>query len=79
MLHLPFSRHENNGDLVLGRLWKLPISPLVRVTASARTAHLYVIDMSGRTNPSCWSTASCETDWLVDSLVSIGLELINQR
>ena len=48
MLHLPFSRHENNGDLVLGRLWKLPISPLVRVTASARTAHLYVIGMSGK-------------------------------
>jgi len=48
MLHLPFSRHQNNGDLVLGRLWKFPISPLVRVAASARTAHLYVIGMSGK-------------------------------
>jgi hypothetical protein len=34
--------------LVLGRLWRFPISPLVRVTASARTAHLYVIGMSGK-------------------------------
>ena len=48
MLHLPFLPHENSGDLVLGRLWRFPISPLVRVTASARTAHLYVIGMSGK-------------------------------
>ena len=48
MPHLPFLRHQNSDDLVLGRLWRFPISPLVRVTASARTAHLYVIGMSGK-------------------------------
>jgi hypothetical protein len=45
---LPFSSHQNSGDLVLGRLGRFPISPLVRVSASARTAHLYVIGMSGK-------------------------------
>jgi hypothetical protein len=40
--------HQNRGDLVLGRLWRFPVSPLVRVTASARTAHLYAIGMSGK-------------------------------
>jgi hypothetical protein len=48
MLHLPFLHHQNRGDLVLGRPWRFPISPLLRVTASARTAHLYVIGMSGK-------------------------------
>jgi hypothetical protein len=48
MLHLPFLPHQNTSDLVLGRLWRFPISPLLRVTASARTAHLYVIGMSGK-------------------------------
>jgi hypothetical protein len=48
MLRLPILQHRNCGDLVLGRLWNFPISPLVRVTASARTAHLYVIGMSGK-------------------------------
>jgi type IV secretory pathway VirB4 component len=48
MLHLPFLHHQNRGDLVLGRLWKFPISPLFRVTTSARNAHLYVIGMSGK-------------------------------
>jgi hypothetical protein len=48
MLHLPFLHHQNIGDLVLGRLWRFPISPLSRVTASARTADLYVIGMSGK-------------------------------
>jgi len=48
MLHLPFLHHQNRGDLVLGRLWRFPISPLFRVTASAHTAHLYVIGMSGK-------------------------------
>jgi hypothetical protein len=48
MLHLPFLPHQNTSDLVLGRLWRFPISPLFRVTASARTAHLYVIAMSGK-------------------------------
>jgi hypothetical protein len=48
MLHLPFLPHQHHGDLVLGSLWRFPISPLVRVIASARTAHLYVIGMSGK-------------------------------
>ena len=48
MLRLPFLPYQNCDDLVLGRLWRFPISPLVRVTASARTAHLYVIGMSGK-------------------------------
>jgi len=48
MLNLPFLRHQNIGDLVLGRQRGFPISRLVRVTASARTAHLYVIGMSGK-------------------------------
>ncbi len=48
MLHLPFLHHQNRGDLVLGRLWRFPISPLFRVAASARAAHLYVIGMSGK-------------------------------
>jgi hypothetical protein len=48
MLHLPFLPHQNRGDLVLGRLGRFPISPLFRVTASARSAHLYVIGMSGK-------------------------------
>jgi hypothetical protein len=48
MLHLPFLPHQNPSDLVLGCLWRFPISPLFRVTASARAAHLYVISMSGK-------------------------------
>jgi DNA helicase HerA-like ATPase len=48
MLHLPFLTHQNSGGLILGGLWRLPISPLVRVPASARTAHMYVIGMSGK-------------------------------
>ena len=48
MLTLPFLHHQNPGDLVLGCQWRFPISRLVRVTASARTAHLYVIGMSGK-------------------------------
>jgi hypothetical protein len=45
MLHLPFPHHQSNGDLVLGRLWRFPISPFVRVTASARTAYVYTNDI----------------------------------
>ena len=48
MPHLPFLSHQNTGDLVLGRLWRFPISPLVRVSAPAHTAHMYVIGMSGK-------------------------------
>jgi hypothetical protein len=48
MLHLPFLSRQNHDGLVLGRLGRFPISPLFRVTASARTAHRYVIGMSGK-------------------------------
>jgi hypothetical protein len=48
MPHLPFLPHHNRDGLVLGRLGRFPISPLFRVTASARTAHMYVIGMSGK-------------------------------
>jgi hypothetical protein len=48
MLHLPFLSRQHSDDLVLGRLWRFPISPLFRVTASARAAHMYVIGMSGK-------------------------------
>ena len=48
MLHLPFRTRWNSSDLVLGCLWRFPVSPLVRVTASARTAHMYAIGMSGK-------------------------------
>jgi len=48
MLHLPFLPHHNRGDQVLGRLWRFPILPVFRVTASSRTAHMYVIGMSGK-------------------------------
>ena len=60
MLHSPFLPPQDRDDLVLGRLWPIPVSPLVRVPTSARAAHLYVIGQSGKgkENPSCWSTAS---------------------
>jgi hypothetical protein len=48
MLHLPFLPRRNSDDLVLGHVRRFPISPLFRVTAAARTAHLYVIGMSGK-------------------------------
>jgi hypothetical protein len=48
MVHLPFLSRQNRDGLVLGRLGRFPIAPLFRVTASARTAHLYVIGLSGK-------------------------------
>jgi hypothetical protein len=48
MLHLPFRQNQNRGDLVLGRLGKYRFSPLYRVASSARTAHLYIIGLSGK-------------------------------
>ena len=48
VLYLPFFPYQSRGDLVLGQLWRVPISPLVRVAASARTAHMYVIGMSAK-------------------------------
>jgi hypothetical protein len=48
MLHPPFLPHHNRDGSVLGRLGRFPISPLFRVTTSARIAHLYVIGMSGK-------------------------------
>jgi hypothetical protein len=66
--------HQSPGGLVLGRLWKLPISPPVRVPASARAAHMYVIGKSGKgksqqsslgVNPKCLRTGSsfCKKSW----------------
>ena len=48
MPYLSALQQQNHSGLVLGRWWRLPLSPRVRVTASARTAHLYVIGMSGK-------------------------------
>lgn len=48
MNHLPFFPWRKNGDLVLGRFWRFPISPLIRVSETARAAHLYAIGMSGK-------------------------------
>jgi hypothetical protein len=48
MLHLPLLPLRNSDDLVLGRLRRFPISPLFRVPASARTAHMYAIGLSGK-------------------------------
>jgi hypothetical protein len=48
MHHLSLLRHQDRDHLVLGRLRRFPLSPLFRLTASARAAHLYVIGMSGK-------------------------------
>ncbi|MGB6681125.1 MAG: TraM recognition domain-containing protein, partial [Candidatus Bathyarchaeia archaeon] len=48
MLRLPFMRKQKSGGLELGRVGKFSFSPLFRVTASARTSHLYVIGLSGK-------------------------------
>jgi type IV secretory pathway VirB4 component len=48
MLHLVFRSRLDTGDVALGHVRRFPISPLVRVTASARTAHMYVIGLSGK-------------------------------
>ena len=48
MLHLPFLSHQSPGGLILGSLRRFPVSSPVRVTASARAAHMYVIGMSGK-------------------------------
>jgi hypothetical protein len=48
MLHLPFLPHRSRDGLVLGRVGKSRFSRLFRVTSSERTAHLYVIGVSGK-------------------------------
>ncbi len=48
MQRLRFFRHRKSGDLVLGQHWRFPISPVFTVPLSARSAHLYVIGMSGK-------------------------------
>ena len=48
MLHLPFLSHQSPGGLILGALRRFPVSSPVRMTASARAAHMYVIGMSGK-------------------------------
>jgi hypothetical protein len=86
MLHLPFLPHHNRDGLVLGRLWRFPISPLFRVTASARTAHMYVIGMSGKSKskPLEWciyqDIAAGRGCGLIDPhfLLAIALEFVSQ-
>ena len=48
MLHLPFLSHQSPGGLILGSLRRFLVSSPVRVAASARAAHMYVIGMSGK-------------------------------
>ena len=48
MLNLPFMQKRDSGDLVLGRLGRSRFSPHFRVPVSVRTAHLYVIGLSGK-------------------------------
>jgi hypothetical protein len=60
MFHLPILSHQSPGDLVLGRLWRLTISPLVRVPVSSRAAHMYVIGMSGKGKSRLISSFSCK-------------------
>ena len=45
---LPCFSQWNSDDIVLGRHGKYHFSPLYRVASSARTAHLYVIGLSGK-------------------------------
>jgi hypothetical protein len=47
-LRLSFLQRQNRDDLVSGRVGKSRFSPLFRVTSSERTAHLYVIGVSGK-------------------------------
>ena len=86
MLHLPFLPHHNRDGLVLGRLGRFPISPLFRVTASARTAHMYVIGMSGQGKSKllewclCQDIAAGRGCGLIDPhfLLAIALEVVSQ-
>jgi hypothetical protein len=48
MLHRPFSHYRNRGHLVLGRLWRFPISPLFRFS-NVVTAVLIVLIENGLT------------------------------
>ena len=86
MLHLPCLSRQNSDDLVLGRLWRFPISPLFRVTASARSAHMYVIGMSGKGKSKlleyclCQDIAAGRGCGLIDPhfLLAIALEFVGQ-
>jgi hypothetical protein len=48
MPHLPFLRLRSSGDLVLGRTGPLPFFPAYRVPERARSAHMYVIGITGK-------------------------------
>ena len=48
MLRLPFRQNHKTGDLGLARFGKLGFSTQFRISASTRTAHLHVIDVSGK-------------------------------
>jgi hypothetical protein len=48
MSPLPFFRSKTSSDLVLGQIGKFRFSPLCRVPHQARSAHTYVIGVSGK-------------------------------
>jgi hypothetical protein len=48
MVHLPLFPRHNGDELVLGRRQRFPFPSSIRVTASAATAHMYVIGLSGK-------------------------------
>src|SRR5262245_10222033 len=48
MLSLPLLRHSGQQNLVLGKLWRAPVSPTYKVPYSALRAHMHVIGRSGR-------------------------------
>ena len=48
MWFLPSFSHIDRQHLALGGLWRSPVSPRFRITTSSRSAHLYLIGMSGK-------------------------------
>jgi hypothetical protein len=60
MFHLPLLSHRSSGDLVLGRLSKLPIPSRVWVPVSSRAAYVYIIGMSGKGKSKLVSSFSCK-------------------
>lgn len=48
MLSLPLLGHSGEQTLVLGRFWRIPVSPTYRVPYSVLRAHMHVIGRSGK-------------------------------
>lgn len=48
MLPIPFLSHNKGDSLVLGKLGKSRFAPPLRVSTKARTAHQYVVGLSGK-------------------------------